>query len=104
MASAAALQPLVDTTGGGVVALSDGVPDLRTVAPGRNAHGSAALGNWIAVTPRDAASVTGLERRALLPGWAWLLLISALILTGWLREGRIGLGGKGAPTTGAGAA
>ena len=65
-----------------------------TVAPGRNAHGAAALGDWIAITPRDAASVTGLERRSLLPGWAWLLLVSGLILTGWLREGRAG---KAAP-------
>lgn len=94
VASAAALQPLMEATGGGAVVLSDGVPDLRTVAPGRRAHGSAALGDWIAITPRDAASVTGLERRPLLPGWAWLLLVSGLILTGWLREGRAG---KAAP-------
>ena len=94
VASAALLDPLVQATGGGVVALSDGIPDLRTVAPGRNAHGAAALGDWIAITPRDAASVTGLERRPLLPGWAWLLLVSGLILTGWLREGRAG---KAAP-------
>ncbi|MGN7869624.1 hypothetical protein [Paracoccus sp. 22332] len=94
VASAAALQPLMEATGGGAVVLSDGMPDLRTVAPGRRAHGSAALGDWIAITPRDAASVTGLERRPLLPGWAWLLLVSGLILTGWLREGRAG---KAAP-------
>lgn len=104
VASAAALQPLADATGGGVVALSEGVPDLRTVASGRRAHGDAALGPWIAVTPRDAALVTALERRALLPGWAWLVLIAGLILTGWLREGRAGPGGGGAPKTGAGAA
>lgn len=94
VASAAALQPLMEATGGGAVVLSDGMPDLRTVAPGRRAHGSAALGDWIAITPRDAASVTGLERRPLLPGWAWLLLVSGLILIGWLREGRAG---KAAP-------
>ncbi len=94
VASAAALQPLIKATGGGAVVLADGMPDLRTVAPGRRAHGSAALGDWIAITPRDAASVTGLERRPLLPGWAWLLLVSGLILTGWLREGRAG---KAAP-------
>ncbi|MFC3167635.1 hypothetical protein [Paracoccus fontiphilus] len=102
VASAAALQPLVGATGGGVVALSGGVPDLRTAAPGRNASGSAALGDWIAITPREAASVTGLERRALLPGWAWLILVSGLILTGWLREGRMGSGR--APSAGQGAA
>ena len=96
VADAVAMDPLIQATGGGVVALSDGIPDLRTVAPGRNAHGDAALGDWIAITPRDAASVTGLERRPLLPGWAWLLLVSGLILTGWLREGRPG---KATPIT-----
>lgn len=95
VASADALGPLLGATGGGVVTLSDGAPDLRTVAPGRNAHGSAALGDWIAITPRDAASVTGLERRPLMPAWAWLGLVAGLILTGWLREGRPG---KAAPT------
>ena len=35
-----------------------------------------------------AATVTGLDRRPLLPGWAWLGLIAGLILTGWLAEGR----------------
>ena len=104
MADAGALAPLVAQTGGGVVRLSDGVPDLRMVAPGRNAHGSAALGDWIAVTPREAATVTGLERRPLLPGWAWLLLIAGLILAGWLREGRWGRGSGPAPRSGAGPA
>ncbi|SNR43868.1 hypothetical protein EYF88_08650 [Paracoccus sediminis] len=97
VASPAALVPLADATGGGIVNLSDGVPDLRTVAPGRSAHGSAALGDWIAVMPRDAASVTGLERRPLLPGWAWLALVAGLILTGWLREGRPGKAAPMAP-------
>ncbi|TBN39508.1 hypothetical protein EYE42_10830 [Paracoccus subflavus] len=104
VADAATLANLVTETGGGVVRLSDGVPDLRTVAPGRNAHGSAALGDWIAVTPREAATVTGLERRPLLPGWAWLLLIAGLILAGWLREGRRGQAGGQAPSAGAGPA
>jgi len=104
VADAAPLAPLLAATGGGVAALSDEVPDLRTVAPGRIAHGRAGLGDWIAITPREAASVTGLERRPLLPGWAWLLLVGGLILTGWLREGRAGRGSGGAPRTGAGAA
>ena len=88
VASAEEMTPLVDATGGGVVTLSDGVPDLRTVAPGRNAHGRGVARDWIAITPREAATITGLERRPLLPGWAWLALIAGLILIGWLREGR----------------
>ncbi|MCS5602796.1 MAG: hypothetical protein NZ734_11465 [Paracoccus sp.] len=98
VASTDQLAPLVEASGGGVIALSDGVPDLRTVAPGRTAHGRGVARDWIAITPRDAATVTGLERRPLLPGWAWLALIAGLILPGWLAEGR--RTGKAAPVTG----
>lgn len=90
VADAALLQPLVDATNGGVLRLSDGIPGIRQVREGRPASGQTLGGPWIGVTPRDAATVTGLERRPVLPGWAWLLLISALILTGWLSEGRRG--------------
>ncbi|CAM3148372.1 hypothetical protein PANO111632_05190 [Paracoccus nototheniae] len=88
VADAPLLAPLTDTTGGAVLRLSDGVPDIRQTRTGRAASGSGLGGDWIGITPRDAAQVTGLDRRPLLPGWAWLLLISGLILTGWLAEGR----------------
>lgn len=102
VASADALEPLVEATGGGVVHLSGGVPDLRVVAPGRAAHGRGVGQDWIAITPRDAATITGLERRPLLPGWVWLSLIAGLILTGWLVEGRrSGRSGGGRDDTGA---
>lgn len=87
VAAAPLLEPLVAASGGSVQRLSDGVPDLRQIRPGRRAEGRAITGPWIGVTPREAASVTGLERRPLLPGWAWLGLIAGLILAGWLREG-----------------
>nr|WP_252733521.1 hypothetical protein [Paracoccus marinaquae] len=90
VADAGALTPLAEASGGAVLALSEGVPDLRTVAPGRSAHGRGVARDWIAITPREAATVTGLARRPLLPGWAWLGLIAALILAGWLTEGRAG--------------
>lgn len=92
VASGETLSPLVEATGGAVLRLSDGVPDLRTVAPGRSAHGRGVSRDWIAITPREAATVTGLERTPLLPGWVWLILISGLILAGWLTEGRAGGG------------
>ncbi|TRW95692.1 hypothetical protein FNJ84_14990 [Paracoccus sp. M683] len=88
VASEARLGPLSQETGGAVLRLSDGIPDLRTVAPGRNANGRGVSGEWIAITPREAATVTGLSRRPLLPGWVWLGLIAGLILAGWLSEGR----------------
>jgi hypothetical protein len=90
VADAGALAPLVEASEGGVVTLSDGIPDLRRVAPGRSTHGRGVSTDWIAITPRDAATITGLERRPLLPGWVWLALISGLILIGWLTEGRRG--------------
>lgn len=88
VASAEALTPLVEATGGGIIRLSDGIPDLRVVAPGRRHAGRGVAREWIGITPRDAATVTGLRRRPLLPGWAWLIVIGGLILTGWLIEGR----------------
>ncbi|WP_176562662.1 hypothetical protein [Paracoccus liaowanqingii] len=88
VADAPLLAALTEGSGGAVLRLSDGVPDLRQTRPGRAASGTGLGGDWIGVTPRDAAQITGLDRRPLLPGWAWLALISGLILTGWLAEGR----------------
>lgn len=88
VASDAALGPLAAATRGAVLRLSDGIPGLRTVREGRPAHGRGARGDWIAITPRDAASVSGVTHRPVLPGWAWLALIAGLALAGWLAEGR----------------
>ena len=43
---------------------------------------------WIGLIAREAETVTGLSRRPLLPGWAWLCLIGGVMLAGWLVEGR----------------
>uniref|UniRef100_UPI0018EED33A hypothetical protein n=1 Tax=Paracoccus binzhouensis TaxID=2796149 RepID=UPI0018EED33A len=88
VASGAVLGPLAEATQGAVLPLSEGVPSLRTVREGRPAHGEGVTGPWIAITPRDAASVSGMTHRPLLPGWAWLALIAGLALAGWLAEGR----------------
>lgn len=84
------LAPLAEATGGVVHYLSDGVPDLRTVSEGQQAYGRGVTRKWIAITPREAATVSGLERKPLLPGWVWLILIAGLTLMGWLAEGRAG--------------
>ena len=78
------LAPLLNATQGGVAVLADGQPDLRRVAPGRQAHGR----GWLGVTPREAYLTTDLRLSTLLPPWAWLLLGAGLILGGWLREAR----------------
>lgn len=78
------LAPLIDRTGGGVQALADGMPRIRSVRPGRVAAGR----GWIGLTPRDAYETRSVTQTPLLPAWAVLLLISGLVVGGWLREGR----------------
>lgn len=84
------LEPLAEATGGTVHHLSEGVPNLRMVSQGQQAYGRGVARDWIAITPRESATVTGLERKPLLPGWVWLILIAGLTLMGWLAEGRAG--------------
>ncbi|MGX0878613.1 hypothetical protein ACSSV4_003314 [Roseovarius sp. MBR-154] len=84
IASDAALRPVIDATNGGVQAMADGVPRIREVREGRPAAGR----GWIGITPRGAYETMSVSQMALLPPWLVLLLVSGLILTGWLREGR----------------
>jgi len=84
IADGAALEPLIDSTRGGIRNLSEGLPTLRDVRPGRPAAGR----GWIGLTPRDAYETRDVRQIPLLPEWLVLLVASALILAGWLREGR----------------
>ncbi len=84
IASGEDLLPVLRGTNGGVWTLSDGVPDLRDVRAGRPAIGR----GWIGLTPRDASDARDITRVPLLPAWLVLLVISGLVLAGWLREGR----------------
>lgn len=84
IASGELLEPLVAGTGGGVLAIEDGAPDLREVRPGRPAAGR----GWIGMTPREAYLTADITISPLLPAWAFLLLAAGLIVGGWLREGR----------------
>ncbi|MCZ0811581.1 MAG: hypothetical protein ACQEVT_03820 [Pseudomonadota bacterium] len=84
IASADPVAPMLERTGGGALALEDGLPRIRDVRPGRPAAGR----GWIGLTPRGAFETASVTQTALLPAWAVLLLISALIIGGWLREGR----------------
>lgn len=95
VASGAMLAPLAEATRGGVLDLSGGIPRIRTVREGRPARGRGVGGEWIGITPRDAATVSGMTHRPVLPGWAWLGLIVGLALAGWLAEGRGRLRGAG---------
>ncbi|WP_209425557.1 hypothetical protein [Pararhodobacter sp. SW119] len=84
IATDADLAPFIATTRGGTMRVEADLPDLRTVAAGRQAAGR----GWLGVTPRQAYVTTDLRLSALLPPWVWLLLGGALILAGWLREAR----------------
>jgi hypothetical protein len=84
IASGAKLDLAVRETRGGIVALSEGVPDLRTVREGRVAAGR----GWIGITPRDAALTTDLRVSPLVAAWLFLALAALLSVAAWLREGR----------------
>jgi hypothetical protein len=60
------------------------VPQIREVRPGRPAAGR----GWIGITPREAFETLDVRQTPLLPAWLVLMLASALIVAGWLREGR----------------
>ena len=78
------LSPLIETRRGGVLALEDGLPTLRDVREGRPAAGR----GWVGITPRNAFETMDITRTPLLPAWLVLLLATAMIVGGWLREGR----------------
>ncbi|MBK5924817.1 hypothetical protein CCR90_13790 [Rhodovulum sulfidophilum] len=84
IADGARLEGPVSATRGGIVALSDGMPDLRRVREGRTAHGR----GWLGITPRAAYLTSDVTIRPLAPAWVFLLLAALLSLGGWLREGR----------------
>ena len=86
IADGAGLLPVVEATGGGIVALRDGVPGIRAVREGRPAVGR----GWIGITPREAYVTEDVRVAALLPGWLYLLLAAGLAVAAWLIEGRRG--------------
>ena len=78
------IQPLVNTTRGGVMPISAGEIDIRTVRAGRPAAGR----GWIGITPREAYQTAEIRIATLLPPWAYLLFAALLMIGAWLREGR----------------
>ncbi|MDP2081711.1 MAG: hypothetical protein U0934_08895 [Pseudotabrizicola sp.] len=86
IASGDVLAATLAATNGGVLRLSDGAPDVRTVRDGRPAVGR----GWIGITPRGAYVTQDVRVAALLPGWAWLLLVASFAIAAWLIEGRKG--------------
>ncbi len=86
IADASALAPLAEAARGTVLRIEEGLPDLRSAAADRPAHGR----GWIGITPREAYVTADVQMAALLPGWAWALIAAALSVAAWLIEGRKG--------------
>lgn len=84
IASGAELADLIATQRGGVMALQDGVPQIRTVRSGRPAAGR----GWVGITPRAAFETLDVRQTPLLPAWLVLMLAALMIVGAWLREGR----------------
>ena len=84
IATSEILDPVIASMRGGSPRLEDGIPALRNVGEGRPAAGR----GWIGITPRNAFETVDVTQTPLLPAWLVLLLASAVILAGWLREGR----------------
>ncbi|WP_420568703.1 hypothetical protein [Thalassovita sp.] len=84
IASMDALSPAVDATRGGALPISDGLPSVRDVRPGRPASGR----GWIGLTPREAFETLNVVHVPLMPAWLVLLLVMGLTVGAWLREGR----------------
>ncbi|HBS50967.1 MAG TPA: hypothetical protein DEA05_13225 [Rhodobacteraceae bacterium] len=84
IATGEVLEPVLASLRGGLVALEDGIPRIREVREGRPAAGR----GWIGITPRGAYETRDVTQTPLLPAWLVLLIASALIVGGWLREGR----------------
>ena len=82
-ATATVLQPVARASGGSVRFIAAGVPELRRTEPGREASGS----GWVGLPRRRDHVVTGLDAVPLLPPWAALPLLLALVVVAWRKEG-----------------
>lgn len=84
LASGNKLAAIAAATKGGILALENGIPDLRLVSDGRPAAGR----GWIGITPRGAFVTGDIRVGPVLPAWAYLLLAALASVLAWWREGR----------------
>jgi hypothetical protein len=88
-ATDALLKPAADATGGAVVWLADGVPEVRRMRPGREMGGSVPGGRgWIGFKANGDYVVTGVAQTPLMPGLLTFLLCLGLLYVAWRQEGR----------------
>jgi hypothetical protein len=82
--TAAVLGPLAQRTGGGLYWIADGLPDIRMVRADRDRSGK----DWIGMVENRAYVVTGVAQTSLMPPVALILLLLAMVMAAWWREGR----------------
>ena len=82
-ASADLLAPGIAAVGGAARWLNQGVPQIRSVRPGRRAAGQ----GWIGLIANGDYVVTGIRQIPLMPGLVILLLALGATAAAWRREG-----------------
>jgi hypothetical protein len=76
-------------TGGQILWVADGLPEIRRVRPGRDAGGREPSGRgWLGFRANGDYVVTGVSQVSLLPGFALFFLALGALLVAWRREGR----------------
>ena len=78
------LRSRVQSTGGGVFHLQEGVPELRRVREGATAAGR----SWMGIARREAFDLTSVALYPLLPALLAALLVIGAAAAAWYREGR----------------
>jgi hypothetical protein len=77
------------STGGQILWIADGLPEMRRVRPGRDAGGREPSGRgWLGFRANGDYVVTGVSQVSLLPGFALFFLALGALLVAWRREGR----------------
>jgi hypothetical protein len=83
------VKPVVVASGGQVLWLTDGQPDIRRVRAGRDAGGREPNGRgWIGFRANGDYVVTGVTQVPLLPGLVLFALALGALVLAWRREGR----------------
>ncbi|HEX6978394.1 MAG TPA: hypothetical protein VF342_03765 [Alphaproteobacteria bacterium] len=82
-------KPIVVASGGQILWLSDGQPDIRRVRPDRDAGGRSPVGSgWIGFRANGDYVVTGVMQVPLVPSLALFVLALGALVLAWRREGR----------------
>ncbi|NQV55859.1 MAG: hypothetical protein HQ503_08380 [Rhodospirillales bacterium] len=83
-ASPEKLMPVIRANGGGVAWISEGIPGIRRIKPGRGGAGR----GWLGLVQNGAYVVTGVRQIPLLPALLFLLLAAGSVMFAWWREGK----------------